>query len=268
MRRSERLHPRNGRRGWWWRVLTKPQEWEWNVRPDSRVSGRQNNGAISRARKWNEEWKTEDSCKAELNLGAIPGWPCEGEGSLTQRWFLHLDTLGRGMVPLTGMGSPVAEPASGRERRRHSVYLESCGIWPTSGRHLCSRWAIGRKMTGGAVSLKRDLMVSVVRGREKHQLKISSTICRQKLLSCFKISSFTFCMNLFNRPFYHRYGKGKCYPNPYGITTNSKYMGPTECKSIMFYYPSEKYFSLMVLVTKNANGHAHAISWRRKISVE
>lgn len=138
--------------------------------------------------------------------------------------FSHWYTWKTGMLPLPERCSLPAEPAPCREKKRHSVYLESGGIWPESGRCMCSRWAFDRKMTGGARPQERTADPCIKR-KKKDRLEISNSICRKNDSISLK-SPPTHCMNLFNRSFHHRYSKGKCHPNLYGITTNSKYTGP------------------------------------------
>lgn len=122
----------------------------------------------------------------------------------------HWHTWEAGMASRTGMCSPPAQPTPGRERT-HSVYLESC-----------LQMSLGRGMTGETPTTRPGNLSNM--REEKDWLEISSAICRLKLLNCFKIS-FTYSMNLFNKSFHCRYSKGKCHPNPHGITSNSNIWG-------------------------------------------
>lgn len=113
----------------------------------------------------------------------------------------HWYTWKTGMVPQTKTGDPVAEPASGREMRRQSVYLKTYGTsLIVGGRCLFSKGAFVREMKGGSMSLGRHVVAYSNKGGND-QLEISSTICRQKSLSCFKTSSFSYWENVFNKSF-------------------------------------------------------------------
>lgn len=132
-------------------------------------------------------------------------------------------------------------------KNRCSVYTRTCGIC------LCSKHVFAEKIKGGATSLERDLVAYGNKRERKDSLKISGTICIQKWLNCFKIS-LTRCRNVFDKSFHHRYSKGKCHPNPHGITMNYKYIRPPKsANQSCFTIFQKSFFFLMVLVTLKVN---------------
>ena len=67
----------------------------------------------------------------------------------------------------------------------------------------------------------------VIRGREKTYSKSMAPFADKNDKTALK-SPLLVAGMLFDKSFHHRYSKGKCHPNPHGITMNSKYTGPTK----------------------------------------
>lgn len=179
----------------------------------------------------------------------------------------HWYTWKTGMVPLPERCARPAEPAPGRERRRHLLYLESGGIWPHGGRCLCSRWAFNRKMTGGARPQERTGEPCNKR-EKKDRPEINNAICRQKWFDFFKISSLLTAWIYLTNPFII----DTVRVNVTLIYMELQLIPNIQSQHIVYINRILLYFRTIFLLNGpldsiNANVYAHYISWR-KIYVE